>query len=145
MKKILMTLGMATVIAVAGSIVVAQSQEESAKKDDLIFASAEKATFKEVSPGVSKAAVWGDEEKGHMGHLPSSSRAWTTGCTRTRTIFGSLGSRAPTSTGTKRARSELRREISCGFRVEKSIGAAATRRRVRCSMKNHLANSTLCP
>jgi len=88
MKKTLMTLGMATVIAVAGSIVVAQSQEESAKKDDLIFASAEKATFKEVSPGVSKAAVWGDEEKGHMGHLPSSSRAWTTGCTRTERYLG---------------------------------------------------------
>ena len=50
MKKILMTLGMATVIAVAGSIVVAQSQEESAKKDDLIFASAEKATFKRSAP-----------------------------------------------------------------------------------------------
>ena len=58
---------MATVIAVAGSIVVAQSQEESPKKDNVIFASAEKATFKEVSPGVSKAAVWGDEEKGAYG------------------------------------------------------------------------------
>jgi hypothetical protein len=55
------------VIAVAGSIVVAQSQEESPKKDDLIFASAEKATFKEVSPGISKAAVWGDEVKGAYG------------------------------------------------------------------------------
>ena len=58
---------MATVIAVAGSIVVAQSQDESTKKDDVIFVSAEKATFKEVSPGVTKAAVWGDEEKGVYG------------------------------------------------------------------------------
>ena len=65
MKKILMTLGIATVVA--GSIVVAQSQEESPRKDDVIFASAEKATFKEVSPGVTKAAVWGDEEKGAYG------------------------------------------------------------------------------
>src|SRR5207248_10264269 len=67
MKKILVTLGMTAVVALVGSVVVAQSQEESAKKDDLIFASAEKATFKEVSPGVSKAAVWGDEEKGAYG------------------------------------------------------------------------------
>lgn len=58
---------MAAVIAVAGSIAVAQSQEESSKKDDLIFASAEKATFREVSPGISKAAVWGDQEKGSYG------------------------------------------------------------------------------
>ncbi len=34
-------------------MVVAQSQEESPKKDDLIFASAEKATFKEVGPRLS--------------------------------------------------------------------------------------------
>src|SRR5207247_8986711 len=84
-------------------------------------------------------------KKGHMGHLPSSSPAWTTACTRTRTIFGSLGSRARTSTGMKPVRNELRRGISFGFRVEKSIGAAATKKRVRCSMKNHLVNSTLCP
>src|SRR5438105_15402187 len=63
MKKILVTLGMTAVVAVVGSIVVAQNQEESPKKDDLIFASAEKAKFKEVSPGISKAAAWGDEEK----------------------------------------------------------------------------------
>src|SRR5437762_9471719 len=67
MKKILVTLGMTAVVAVVGSIVVAQNQEESPKKDDLIFASAEKAKFKEVSPGISKAAVWGDEEKGPYG------------------------------------------------------------------------------
>src|SRR5437868_12592307 len=67
MKKILVTLGMTAVVAVVGSIVVAQNQEESPKKDDLIFASAEKAKFKEVSPGISKAAVWGDEEKGAYG------------------------------------------------------------------------------
>src|SRR5207247_10833384 len=67
MKKILVTLGMTAVVAVVGSIVVAQNQEESPKKDDLIFASAEKAKFKEVSPGISKATVWGDEEKGAYG------------------------------------------------------------------------------
>src|SRR5207247_7512327 len=67
MKKILVTLGMTAVVAVIGSIVVAQNQEESPKKNDLIFASAEKAKFKEVSPGISKAAVWGDEEKGAYG------------------------------------------------------------------------------
>jgi quercetin dioxygenase-like cupin family protein len=67
MKKIFVTLGMTALVAVAGSIVVAQSQEESPEKDDLIFSSAEKATFEEVSPGVSKAAVWGNEEQGAYG------------------------------------------------------------------------------
>src|SRR5438876_2877999 len=67
MKKILVTLGMTAVVAVVGSIVVAQNEEESPRKDDLIFASAEKAKFKEVSLGISKAAVWGDEEKGAYG------------------------------------------------------------------------------
>src|SRR5438874_13755504 len=67
MKKILVTLGMTAVVAVVGSIVVAQNQEESPKKNDLIFASAEKAKFKERSPVISKAAVWGDEEKGAYG------------------------------------------------------------------------------
>jgi len=67
MKKVLVTLGMTALVAVVGSVVVAQSQEESPKKDDVIFASAEKATFKEVRPGISKAAVWGDEEKGAYG------------------------------------------------------------------------------
>src|SRR5437763_14795337 len=67
MKKILVTLCMTALVAVVGSIVVAQNQEESPKKDDLICASAEKAKFKGVSGGVSEAAVWGDEEKGAYG------------------------------------------------------------------------------
>ena len=55
MKTIFGTLGMTALGAVVGSIVVAQSQEESPKKDNMIFASAEKGTFKEVSSGISKA------------------------------------------------------------------------------------------
>src|SRR5947207_1408668 len=67
MKKRSVTLGMTAVVAVVGSIVVAQNEEESPRNDDVIFTSAGKAKFKEVSPGISKAAVWGDEEKGPYG------------------------------------------------------------------------------
>jgi quercetin dioxygenase-like cupin family protein len=67
MKKALITLGTAALLAVVGSIVVAQNQEESSKKDDLTFASAEKATFKEVAPGISKAVLWGDDQNGAYG------------------------------------------------------------------------------
>src|SRR5438477_11924104 len=79
MKKILVTLGMTAVVTVVGSIVVAQKQEEWPKKDDLICASAEKAKFKEVSPGISKAAVWGDEEKGAYGTFTKFKRGLNNG------------------------------------------------------------------
>ena len=44
---------MTALVAGVGSIVVAQSQEESLKKDDLILNSAEKTTFEEVGPRLS--------------------------------------------------------------------------------------------
>ncbi len=37
------------------------------KKKDLVYMSAEQATFKEAMPGVSMAAVWGDAGKGAHG------------------------------------------------------------------------------
>ena len=38
-----------------------------AKADEVKFASADKADFKEVVPGVSKALLWGDDTKGAYG------------------------------------------------------------------------------
>lgn len=64
MKGILLL--MVAVASVAGLVGLARSQDDG-KKSDLIFASAEKATFKEVVPGVSKSPVWGDVEKGAYG------------------------------------------------------------------------------
>ena len=67
MKKILVMVGTTALLAVVGSIVVAQNQEESPRKDDLIFANAEKAIFKEAAPGITKAALWGNEKEGAYG------------------------------------------------------------------------------
>lgn len=65
MKKLLLLI--VTSVSVAGLVGVAQSEAKEHKNNDLLFASSAKATFKEVVPGVSKAAVWGDEEKGPYG------------------------------------------------------------------------------
>lgn len=64
MKRILLL--MVAVAGLAGLADVARSQDDK-KKTDLVFASAEKATFKEVVPGVSKSPVWGDAEQGAYG------------------------------------------------------------------------------
>ena len=136
---------MTAVVAVVGSIVVAQNEEESPRKDDLIFASAGKAKFKEVSPGISKAAVWGDEEKGPYGAFTKFKPGLDNGMhTHTNDIWV-VGIKGAYVYRDEAGEKRVTGGISFGFRVEKSIGAAATRKRVRCSMKNHLANSTLCP
>jgi mannose-6-phosphate isomerase-like protein (cupin superfamily) len=44
-----------------------QGQKKQFKKKDLIFVSADKAKFKEVVPGVSKAVLWGDPDMGPYG------------------------------------------------------------------------------
>lgn len=68
MKKSLITLGLAAAIIIAGSIGIAQAKEkESGKKKELIYMSAENATFTELRPGVTIAAVWGDRDTGPHG------------------------------------------------------------------------------
>jgi quercetin dioxygenase-like cupin family protein len=68
MKKSLITLGLAAAIITAGSVVIAQAKEkQSGKKKEVIYLSAENATFTEIRPGVTMAAVWGDRDKGPHG------------------------------------------------------------------------------
>ena len=68
MKRTLTSfLGVALGLAVACTIGFAQSQQQQPKKKALIFVPADKATFKEVVRGVSKAVLWGDHDKGPYG------------------------------------------------------------------------------
>ena len=55
--SLVMTLGMGT----------AQAQQKPAPKKGPIYASAEKATYKEVAPGISKSVLWGDHDKAAYG------------------------------------------------------------------------------
>lgn len=56
----MMLLGLAVTLTVLCTLEFAQSQE-------VIFVPDEKADFKEVVPGVSKALLWGDDDKGPYG------------------------------------------------------------------------------
>src|SRR6266699_6810971 len=67
MKRSLKLLGMAATLAVTWSIGSAQGQEKRPKMKELVFVSADEAKFKEVIPGVSKAVLWGDDNKGPYG------------------------------------------------------------------------------
>ena len=67
MKKTLTVVGLAAALAVICAIGVAQGQQRQPEKKALIFVPADKATFKDMTPGVSKAVVWGDDHKGPYG------------------------------------------------------------------------------
>ena len=67
MKRTLTVLGVAAALAITCTIGVAQGQQQQPKKKTLIFVPADKATFKEVVPGISKAVLWGDPDKGPYG------------------------------------------------------------------------------
>jgi hypothetical protein len=53
-----------------------------------------------VVPGVSKAVLWGDDDKGPYGAFTKFTPGMTQGYTRTRTMSGSWFSRALTATRT---------------------------------------------
>ena len=67
MKRILTVVGVAAALAVTCAIGFAQGEQRQPGKKALIFVTADKATFKDVTPGVSKAVVWGDDHKGPYG------------------------------------------------------------------------------
>jgi mannose-6-phosphate isomerase-like protein (cupin superfamily) len=67
MNRSLTLVGVAAVLAVTCSIGFVHGQEQQPKKKELIFVPADKAKFKEVVPGVSKAILWGDYDKGPYG------------------------------------------------------------------------------
>jgi quercetin dioxygenase-like cupin family protein len=69
MKTSLIVTAVAALALAAGSVGVTQAQTEPASKSktDVVYASADQATFKERMPGVSMAVLWGDPEKGAHG------------------------------------------------------------------------------
>jgi len=67
MHKTLTVVGVAAALAITCAIGFAQGQQRQPKKKALIFMPADQATFKDVVPGVSKAVLWGDHNKGPYG------------------------------------------------------------------------------
>ena len=67
MKSTLTALGVAAALAITCTIGFAQGKQQQPKKKELIFVPADKAIFKDVVPGVSKAVLWGDHNKGPYG------------------------------------------------------------------------------
>ena len=67
MKRALMALGMAAVLAVTWSIGLVHGQGKQPQKKELIFVPAGEAKFKEVVAGVSKAVLWGNQDRGPYG------------------------------------------------------------------------------
>jgi quercetin dioxygenase-like cupin family protein len=67
MKKLLIGIGTATAIACAVSAGFAQGKAETDKSKEVSYVSSEKATFKEIKPGVTMATLWGDPDKGTHG------------------------------------------------------------------------------
>jgi quercetin dioxygenase-like cupin family protein len=66
MKRTL-TVGVAAALAVTCAIGFAQGQQRQPEKKGLIYVAADKATFKDVAPGVSQTVVWGDHDQGPYG------------------------------------------------------------------------------
>jgi mannose-6-phosphate isomerase-like protein (cupin superfamily) len=67
MKRSLTVLGVAVALAATCWIGSAQSQDKQAKTKPVIFGSADDAQFNEAIPGVSRAVLWGNPDKGPYG------------------------------------------------------------------------------
>jgi quercetin dioxygenase-like cupin family protein len=78
MKNSLTVLGLAIALAVAW-IGAAQSQEKQAKGKPVIFATADDAKYNEVVPGVSRATLWGNPDKGPYGAFTKFRPGWDAG------------------------------------------------------------------
>jgi quercetin dioxygenase-like cupin family protein len=66
MKRLLIVLGVAAAVVIHGPAAAAREAEKG-KQKEVIYLSADTATFAEAMPGVSIAAIWGDREKGTHG------------------------------------------------------------------------------
>src|SRR5713101_2460152 len=64
MKRSLMLLGVAAVLALTWASVLAQGQTKRPAKKELLFVSSAQAKFTEVIPGATRTTVWGDPDKG---------------------------------------------------------------------------------
>ncbi|MGH7149165.1 MAG: DUF4437 domain-containing protein [Planctomycetota bacterium] len=67
MRQVPFLVAAAAVVAVAAAWAPRVHSESQAEKKGALFASAEKAEYKELMPGASKAVIWGDPEKGPYG------------------------------------------------------------------------------
>jgi quercetin dioxygenase-like cupin family protein len=67
MKKSLTVFGMAATLAITGWLGSARSAEEPVKNKPVVFANADEAKYNEVVPGVSRAVLWGNADKGPYG------------------------------------------------------------------------------
>lgn len=66
MRKVLLTVGMATALLLVWSVGRTQGQQDQSKKG-ATFVAADQANFHETVSGVSTAAIWGDADKGAHG------------------------------------------------------------------------------
>lgn len=68
MKTSLMVSAVAALVLAAGSVGMMQAKEPASKsKKEVVYSSADQATFKEKVPGVGMAVLWGDPDKGTHG------------------------------------------------------------------------------
>ena len=65
MKKYFTILGLAAVLAIAGFVASARSAEKQGKP--VTFVNPDEAKYKDVVPGVSRAVLWGNPDKGPYG------------------------------------------------------------------------------
>lgn len=66
MRKVIIGFAMTLALALQFSG-PAESQEKATKGKQAVFATAEDSKYKEVAPGISKAVLWGNPEKGAYG------------------------------------------------------------------------------
>lgn len=82
MKKIVAVLGIAVVLAAGYLIGFGKAKPQAAKTQKAKYASADQLTYKDVAPGASMAAVWGDPDKGSFGSFvkfkPGFDAGWHT-------------------------------------------------------------------
>ncbi len=67
MKKSLIVFGITVALAITGWIVSARSAEEPVKNKPVVFAAPDEAKYNDVVPGVSRAVLWGNADKGPYG------------------------------------------------------------------------------
>jgi quercetin dioxygenase-like cupin family protein len=67
MKKSLMFFGVTVALGIASWLGSVQSAEEPIKNKPVVFATADQAKYNDVIPGVSRAVLWGNADKGPYG------------------------------------------------------------------------------
>ena len=68
---------------------VKRGQEKQPKKKELVFVSADRADFKEMIPGISKAVLWGNYDIGPYSAFTKFVPRFDAGTHSIRTMFGS--------------------------------------------------------